>query len=706
MDKTKADESGYNFMKATETTILNFIGGFDKAFIIPPFQRNYEWGKEQCLELFCDIEKTCQLGRPHYLGNVIYYYGENSGASYTELVLIDGQQRVTSILLLLCALRDLIDDENVKKSINKRYLLNDTSDDRFRIRLKQTAYDSNGFNQIIYGEEPDNKNGNVALNYNYFTELIKGSNIDPKLIYESIVKVEVVEVNLQISNELDAVQTVFEKINSTGKPLSASDLIRNLLLTATSTKDQERLYNAYWIEIEKLLKNENISRFSRDYLIIKQFEDVPEKNIYKKFKEFFHEGSATNEDILKEMRKLSKRYAWLKFENCPDEYINRRIKMLNILKSEDLYPLYLLLIDSMYDDARVELKKIFNLLTDYMLRFRIVAPSGGGGDLRSIVQELIENISSGTVEYSYEAILYELSNSPSPNNRFPLDNEFKKQLMDSVNPAYAKVLLMKIDEHETKNIPVEINKITIEHLMPQTFTSWWKGNFGGEDKAREIQEKYLNCIGNLSIVSQSYNSSFKNYPWDKKKESLRDVQFVITSEIAQKYFNWKEENIQHRNINISERAVSALISPLKRERAYRSRDKSDSYTPGVYPLSDQSIPMNGSTITAVIYNNITYECNRWKDLLAVLVGILIDKQVEHLKEIVNKNLIHKATSKKNYPDKDPVISFNPEHLIEAVRVKNSNFYCEGCISNIRARVYAKQILDCFDDIGDVSIEIK
>ena len=663
-------------------------------------------GKEQCLELFNDIEKTCQSGRSHYLGNVIYYYGENSGASYTELVLIDGQQRVTSILLLLCALRDTIDDENVKKSINKRYLLNDTSDDRFRIRLKQTAYDSSVFNQIIDCEDPDNKIGNVVLNYNYFIELIKGSNIDPKLIYESIVKVEIVEVNLQIANELDAVQTVFEKINSTGKPLSASDLIRNLLLTAPSTSEQERLYNSYWIQIERLLKNENISRFSRDYLIIKQFEDIPEKNIYKKFKEYFREGSATNEDILKEMKKLSKRYAWLKFENCPDDFINRKIKMLNILKSEDLYPLYLLLLDIMYEDTKLELRKIFNLLTDYMIRFRIVAPSGGGGDLRSIVQELIENISSGTVDCTYEAILFELSNSPSPNNRFPLNNEFKKQLMDSVNTAYAKVLLMKIDEYETKNIPVEINKVTIEHLMPQTFTPWWKSNFGGEDKSQEIQERYSNSIGNLAIVSQSYNSSFKNHPWDKKKESLRDVQFVITSEVPIKYGDWKEESICERNNDIAERAISAIINPLKRERPYRSRDKSDSYTPGIYPLSDQSIPMNGSTISVVIYNNISYECNRWKDLLVVLIGILKDKEVERVKEIVSKNLIHKATSKQNYPDKDPVISYNPNHLIEAIRVKDSNYYCEGCISNIRARVYAKQILDCFNDIGDFSIEIK
>lgn len=692
-------------MKATETTILNFIGGLDKTFIIPPFQRNYEWGKEQCLELFKDIEKTCQSNQPHYLGNVIYYYGENSGASYTELVLIDGQQRVTSILLLLCALRDSIDDENVKKSINKRYLVNDTSDDQYRVRLKQTAYDANSFNQIIDGENPDKEDGNVAQNYKHLLKFISESDINPVQIYETITKVEIVEVNLQISNNLETVQTVFEKINSTGKPLTPSDLIRNLLLLSTSASVQEKLYTTYWVEIEALLNNKNISRFSRDYLIMKRFEDIKEDEIYKKFKEHFFEGTATNEDILMEMKKLSKSYAWLKFENCPDDSINRSIKMLNILKTEDLYPLYLLLLDSMYCVDKAELRKIFNLLTDYMLRFRIVAPSGGGGALRSIVQELIENLSSGSVECSYKAILFELSNSASPSNRFPLDDEFKAQLMDTVNTAYAKVLLLKIEENETKNIPILIDKVTIEHLMPQTLTPWWKQNLGGDDKSAEVFDKYLNSIGNLTPVSQNYNSSFKNYPWDTKKASLQDVQFKITSELPEKYATWDEASLIERNANIAERAISAITSPLKRERPYRTRDKNDEYTPGIYPLSDQSVQMNGSSVVAIHYNNSSIECKRWKDLLVILISILNDKEPGRVNEIISNNMIHKATSTKNYPQKDPVLSIEPSHLVEAVKIGDSDYYCEGCLSNVRARVYAKQFLDFFNAAQDFSIEI-
>jgi len=342
-------------MKATETKILNFIGGLDKAFIIPPFQRNYEWGREQCSELFNDILHSCKSNKAHYLGNVVYYEGENNGASYTEIVLVDGQQRVTTVLILLCALRDLIEDASTIDSINKRYLFNDTSNDRYRIRLKQTAYDSNCFAAIIDKNEPEDKNGNIIQNYNLLKTLIKSCNIDPIKIYETIPKLEIVEVNLQVKDDLKTVQTIFEKLNSTGEELKPADLIRNLLLLTPSAEEQNRLYLRYWQKIEQTLKSENISRFSRDYVIMKTFSDVPEKQIYKLFKAYFQDIGAKNENILDEMAKSAVFYAWIRFESCPDDEINRCLKMLNILKTDDIYPLFLYLLFNMFNTHKDEL---------------------------------------------------------------------------------------------------------------------------------------------------------------------------------------------------------------------------------------------------------------------------------------------------------------------------------------------------------------
>lgn len=290
-------------MRATETNVLKFIGGFDKVFIIPPFQRNYEWNSEQCDELFDDIINAYKNGKTHYLGNVVYYVGKNDGASYSEYILVDGQQRVTTILLLLCALRDSISNQNVCDSVNRRYLINDTGDNRFRIRLKQTSYDSQSFMSIIDQTPLDNDDNNIAKNYHYFKKLIKESDVKAEDIYETIPLLEIVDVNLQIENDLETVQTVFEKINSTGKRLSPADLIRNFLLLAKNSNEQEKLYNDYWVKIENIIKNENISRFSRDYLIMNIFDDVPEAKIYKMFKNYVNDSKAKHIDILNDMHK-------------------------------------------------------------------------------------------------------------------------------------------------------------------------------------------------------------------------------------------------------------------------------------------------------------------------------------------------------------------------------------------------------------------
>jgi uncharacterized protein with ParB-like and HNH nuclease domain len=691
-------------MKATETTILKFIGGFDKAFIIPPFQRNYEWGKEECFELFSDIVRSCHSGKSHYLGNVIYFEGKSSGASYTEIVLVDGQQRVTTVLILLCAIRDMIDDQNVKDSINKRYLLNDTNDSKYRIRLKQTAYDSSSFMSIIDGDDRGDSSGNVTANYKLFKTLVKDCGITPMQIYETIPKLEVVEVNLQATNELEAVQTVFEKINSTGKELTPADLIRNLLLLTHSADEQERLYMRYWLIIEETLKSENISRFARDFLIMKTFSDVPEKQIYKLFKSFFHDIHAHNEDVLDEMSKFSKFYVWIRFESCPDDSINRSLKMLNILKTDDVYPLYLYLLFNMFESQKNELRRIFVLLTDFLLRYRIVTPAGGGGALRSVVQELIENLNIDEVGFTWNSILFELSNSATPTGRFPDDVEFKQNLLSNVNASYARVLLLKIEEYETRNIPVDISKTTIEHLMPQTLSDWWKENLGGETEAEKTHAEYLNCIGNLAPVSQSYNSTMSNKPWDEKRQNLQDVQFVVTSEIAAQYVKWDKESISDRNETMANRALQAITSPLKRTRSYRTKNPED-YSPGIYPVTDTAMPMNGSSIVTVRCADRVIECSRWKDLLVNICLEIFARDPLYFNRIVADNMIHKATSKKNYPEKDPIISASVDYFIEPMQIVGTDYYCEGCLSNNRARVYTKQLLELFECADEYSIEI-
>jgi len=695
-------------MKANEVSVLDFIQSKSKVFIIPPFQRNYDWTIEQCSELFDDLEKIYRTKKSHYLGNIIYYNGQGTGASFTELILVDGQQRITTILLLLCALRDSTKDEEFRENVEINYLVNHTKNEKYRIRLKQTSYDSQSFVSIINNTNDYDENNNIIKNYRYFKKRIADSQIEIEDLYNAILKFEIVDVNLQIDNDLELVQTVFEKINSTGKRLTAADLIRNCLLLSSSIEEQESRYRNYWINIERTLKSENISKFAKNFLVMKTYEDVEEEKIYKKFKEdYIQVEDLSRVDILIEMLKYSKYYAWLVFENCENEKINRLLIRLNLLKTDDLYPLYLYLLEKLYENNRQELLKILNLLADFMLRYRIVSPSGGGGALRSVVNQLVKKLAEGDISCSYGEIYFELSNSPTPAGRFPDDEEFKNALMESVNTNYARVLLIKIEETETKNILPDITKVTVEHLMPQTFSKWWITYYGGEENAHEMRNKYLNCIGNLAPMSQGYNSKNSNKPWHEKLKYLSDIQFNITREIVEisQYKVWNEDGIQARNEDIALRACKATIPPLMRKRDYENKSPTSEFEAGIYDMSDETTPMEGTKPNFIIFDNKEFPVSKWKEVLPVICKILFEFDEKLFTEIVSENIIHKRKSGRIEGKKDPIISESKKLLNEPVRIKGSNYYVEGNIGSTMCRRYSKQLIERYGLLGFFQISI-
>lgn len=689
-------------MKASDVNVLDFISGRNKVFIIPPFQRNYEWDKKQCEEFFDDLMYAYKNNKSHYFGNIVYYLGQNSGASFQEFILVDGQQRITTILLLLCALRDLTDDEEIKAGIDADYLTNRTKNDKYRIRLKQTAYDADCFVGIIKGERVAGKN-NTVVNYEYFKKRIKEAGIPLQDLYDTVAKLEIVDVNLQIGDDLGKVQTVFEKINSTGKLLEPADLIRNYLLLANTAEEQELLYSEFWLKIEKTIQNQNISKFAKDFLILNVFADIPKEHIYKTFKKHFDAAGIPHLVILKDMYRLSKYYDWFIHESCPDKKINLALKYLNCLKANDLYPLCLSLFDKLYESDGAELAKILILLSDFLLRYRVVTPSSGGGALRSVVHNLLELLSVGEMDYRYDAVLFELSNSANPSGRYPGDEEFKQALTEYIDTPYARVALLKLEAYETKNIPVPIDEVTIEHLMPRTRSWWWENYLGGEKEADRIYEKYLNSIGNLAPISQGYNSKNSNKPWPEKVKNLRSVQFVITAETA-KYADWREKELEERNGDIAGRLCRAITAPLPRTRKYQSKSRNSELN-GVYALSDPDISVLGTAIRNLIYEDKLIPVDTWRDFLLEICRLL--NGVDHglFQSLAQNHTIHKSTSKRNFPDKDPVVTLDKSKVIDPREVDNTKIYIEGCLSADRARYYARQIAEAFHMADKFFLEV-
>lgn len=648
--------------------IMELLENSEKVFIIPPFQRNYEWEEIQCKELFEDIKLIANdKNKRHYLGNVVFYINEENDLG-EEYILIDGQQRVTTILIFLCALRDCDENGKLPKNIYRNYLEHGIENSKFKTKLKQTLYDQDAFSALVLKESFD-KNNKIFRNYDYFKELIKDEELKTPLtkLYKALKKIEIASIELvtkqlEAKDDLETVQRIFEKINSTGKPLTKGDLIRNFLLLTKNLQEQEELYKNYWLKIEKRLLSENISIFAKDYLVMKIFEDVNDSEVYKKFKQVFGEDGETKEKILKEMTKYSEYYSWilepnklLSTQNKKKEIIKKLIEEIKYIGAIDFRSLLMLLLEKMYDEKNIiELEKILKLLRDFLLRYRVVKVSRGGGGLTGVVTDLIKKISTNEIECNYENIYFELSNSKNPSGKFPKDDEFKQALQESVDETYAKLVLSIIEKNEKPNdIPIDVSKITIEHIMPKKLNSSWEKDLGND--AVSIHEKFLKSIGNQVPLSKKWNSSLSNKVFIEKRRKYIEQQFSITREIFD-FEKWGEEELIKRNKDISERACNYIISPLKRSRDYDDDE--------VITFEDKIEDTKNKKIRAILYNDKEYIIKNWKDLIYKISEILYENIKNKFKTVsAQKKLL--------------IVSVNDkEKLKNAKQIKNSEFYCE------------------------------
>lgn len=704
-------------MDARDTSILDFIGGKNISFIIPPFQRNYEWNESQCSELYDDVKSAVKNGREHYLGNIVYYVSA-SNASFREYILVDGQQRFTTVMLLLCAIRDLSGDEKLINNINTSYLKHDESrlmegEEEYRIRLKQTSNDYDDFLKVIDKNQIDEySSSNIINNYLYFkrtiTEDLENKSIESlKDVYDAIEKLQIVKVDLEIQDNLEEVQLIFEKINSTGKPLSFTDLIRNFLLISKKSQQQDKLFKKYWKKIEADLGPDLLEPFMSCYLVYKIKDDIKSTDKYKRFKEFFK--SYDKEQVLNEMLLLEKYYCLIKNCNTTNNKLNEYLKMQKLLKAQDMEPILLYTFSALYEQDRKKLLRIVKLYTDFMLRYRIVSPSGGGKALTTSLLHLLKKMTRSPSEQDYipteyDEILFVLSNSSTDGGRYPDNEEFKNSLMNTkLNIAYARVCLMRIEEEETKNIPVAIEEVTVEHLLPQTKTEWWVNNLGGDDCFQKTYSTFLNCIGNLTPVSGSYNSVMSNKPWDKKIKALSEVQFNITKEIATTYEkSWTETELIQRNESISDRACAAITAPKERTIPTKVAPVEQDE---VILFSDLDTELDNSFVTSFMFDDEQYEVNTWRGLLQIVCEKMFEINPVLFGQVVENNDIHKSTYKHREDENDPIITSDKSLVNSPLEVKGSEYFIEAQLSSKRVRVYSQRLLEIFKVLNKCSYTI-
>jgi len=310
-------------MKGTEAKLVSYMQGSDKRFIIPVYQRNYDWKIENCKQLYDDLVKIIKKERKsHFFGSVVSVH---SDGEYNEFLVIDGQQRLTTMSLLLLAMYNLMQEgivvasqSNLADKIYKTYLIDEWQEDDTRIKLKPVKNDNLAFGKLFKGKDEYIYESNLTINYEYFYNRIQKEELTLDELYTAITRLEIINITL---NQDDNPQLIFESLNSTGLALSEGDKIRNFILMGLPTKEQNEFYEKYWNKIE-VCTNYNVSMFVRDYLSVKQQAIPSMSKIYVTFKSYVEDEGFETEELLKDLYNYSRWYGILLKGKTSDKEIN------------------------------------------------------------------------------------------------------------------------------------------------------------------------------------------------------------------------------------------------------------------------------------------------------------------------------------------------------------------------------------------------
>ena len=570
-------------MDSSATPIIKFIRNVDRTFMIPVYQRNYSWNTNNCDQLFEDLIRADRDNKNHYFGNIVYYVASyDTIHNYEELALIDGQQRITTIMLLIAAIRDNCESEADRESITRNYLQNKDSEERERVKLKQIEGDRDSYEAIIAGKEPENKECNAYINYVYFKNLVKKSDKTPAELLEALNRLIVVAIDLKLKQEgslSEKPQIIFESINATGKKLSDADLLRNFILLDIPDDEQERYYKEYWLPIERNVPfADDMTDFINRYLIMRLKNDVIKNTEYRTFKRnydslFYADNSKERaEKALEDLLHFSKYYGWIKNPKIiPNEDLGRAITSINEARSDYAAPLFLLLVErsenEKYPNFNTQnLIETLNIIESWLFRARIVKDITTGMIGQIARSSLLGAVTKASNDANYkDVILDELSNYRT-RDVWPKDEEFKEAFVKyDFYHYYKNYVQKKLEKHISKDHDdINVNPHSIEHVLPQTLTQYWKDILG--ENYAQLHAEYLNTIGNLAPMNKSDNSISSNGDYDIKRKQLGESAWKLTKDISSQYEKWGIEEIRKRGEELAEKAAEIWRGPIPRTR--------------------------------------------------------------------------------------------------------------------------------------------
>ena len=573
-------------MDARKANIYKFLSG-DKQYIIPVYQRIYSWEIEECKRLWFDIvdmQKKNKNG--HFVGSIVSITENDSPSDMSKFTIIDGQQRITTLMLLLLALRDYAfihrEEKSINwKKINNSFLKNPDEDDDSQYKLLLTETDKDILISLIEKRPIDeNLNSRLISNYNYFFSNIKNMDLSLQDIYEAIGKLQIVNINLdRTSNEP---QVIFESLNSTGKELSESDLIRNFVLMGLDNKQQKDIYKNIWRPMEQLFRYEKqtllMDRFFRDYLTMKLARIPKLDKIYEEFKMYTNNCEfSTLEDLCKDLYIYARYYTNMIFEQGTNKNLINLYKEIKYLKMEVAFP-FLLKIHYDFERNLInedELVSIIKLCISYVIRRNICdIPTNS---LNKTFATLKNEINVDDYINSIKAFFI----LKDDYKIFPNDEKFSSALKvkDIYHMRIRNYILSSLENFNNK-APINIENYTIEHIMPQTknLSNVWKKELGKNYET--VQKKYLHTIGNLTLTA--YNSEMSNKSFSEKMEmngGFKESALRLNSYVV-KQNEWNEKIIKERASILVEKALLIWKYPIIERNIlvkYKNDDKQQMY---------------------------------------------------------------------------------------------------------------------------------
>lgn len=612
-------------MRGESRQLLVFMEGSYRRFIIPVYQRNYDWKKDNCQQLLNDLKDVISDNREsHFFGSIVSF------TDGRECTIIDGQQRITTVSLLLLALCNLIDDKLIEcndkqlsQIIREDYLINRfKTDEEYKIKLKPVKNDMRAFSALFDKDAERVLESNITQNYMFLYEWIKESSVSAEDLFDAVSRLDVIDITVEST---DDPQLIFESLNSTGLDLNEADKIRNYILMGLDYDSQEKMYDRYWNKIE-INTDYAVSEFMRQYLTLKLGRWPKINNVYQEFKQFEASTHFNTESLLSDLLSYAEFYQQIANGSTGHNKVDVVLKRLSLLDMSVINPLLFALFERLKSNkiSEDDFCSTLKVLESYLFRRLVCEVSTNS------LNKIFATLNNDTLkiigdERDYvEALVYLLLQKKS-SGRFPMDDEFEHSVetrdfynMSSKNRVYYFNRLVNGDSLEYMNIPelmsVQKDGLSVEHIMPKTLTKAWRDDLGVDYE--KIHETWKNRIANLTLTA--YNSKYSNKSFKDKltvDNGFKDSNLPINKWISQQD-KWTLDELEARNKLMVDTFIKLWPFP---KTAFMPKSNSES----LYFLNDE-IDFTGTAIVSYTFMGTRNTVTNWKEAVESVLCQLCD----------------------------------------------------------------------------------